>query len=60
MFVDRDLIEFLELEYLEMGLLFSGFFKVEFVIIVANFGEEIIVKNKDEEKDLVSNKIFFN
>lgn len=43
-----------------MGLLFSGFFKVEFVIIVANFGEEIIVKNKDEEKDLVSNKIFFN
>nr|XP_008534030.1 PREDICTED: reticulon-4 isoform X1 [Equus przewalskii]XP_008534031.1 PREDICTED: reticulon-4 isoform X2 [Equus przewalskii] len=59
-FVDRDLTEFSELEYSEMGSSFSGSPKAESAITVANPGEEIIVKNKDEEKDLVSNKILPN
>ncbi|XP_032508175.1 reticulon-4 isoform X1 [Phocoena sinus] len=56
-FVDRDLPEFSELEYSEMGSSFSGSPRAESAITVANPREEIIVKNKDEEEDLVSNNI---
>ncbi|XP_008577057.1 PREDICTED: reticulon-4 isoform X1 [Galeopterus variegatus] len=56
-FVDRDLTEFSELEYSEMGSSFSGSPKVESAIEVANPREEIIVKSKDEKEDLVSNNI---
>uniref|UniRef100_G1RDA3 Reticulon n=1 Tax=Nomascus leucogenys TaxID=61853 RepID=G1RDA3_NOMLE len=58
--VDRDLTEFSELEYSDMGSSFSVSPKVESAIIVANPREEIIVKNKDEEENLVSNNILLN
>uniref|UniRef100_A0A8D1KVT8 Reticulon n=1 Tax=Sus scrofa TaxID=9823 RepID=A0A8D1KVT8_PIG len=54
-FVDRDLTEFSELEYSEMGSSFSGSPKAESAIAVANPKEEVIVKNKDEKEPLVSN-----
>uniref|UniRef100_A0A2K6BFM3 Reticulon n=1 Tax=Macaca nemestrina TaxID=9545 RepID=A0A2K6BFM3_MACNE len=57
--VDRDLTEFSELEYSEMGSSFSVSPKAESAIIVANPREEIIVKNKEEE-NLVSNNILHN
>lgn len=56
--VDRDLTEFSELEYSEMGSSFSVSPKAESAIIVANPREEIIVKNKEE--NLVSNNILHN
>lgn len=59
-FVDRDLTEFSELEYSEMGSKFSGSPKAESAIMVANPREEVIAKNKDEEEDLVSNNILRN
>ncbi|XP_032148006.1 reticulon-4 isoform X2 [Sapajus apella] len=58
--IDRDLTEFSELEYSEMGSSFSGSPKAESAVIVANPREEIIVKNKDEEENLVSNNILHN
>lgn len=58
-FVDKDLTEFSELEYSEMGSSFSGSPKAESAILVENSKEEIIVKSKDEE-DLVSNVILHN
>ncbi|XP_037382676.2 reticulon-4-like isoform X2 [Talpa occidentalis] len=58
-FVDKDVTEFSELEYSEMGSSFSGSQKVESAII-ADPREEIIVKSKDEEDDLVSNNILHN
>uniref|UniRef100_A0A2K5W7L6 Reticulon n=1 Tax=Macaca fascicularis TaxID=9541 RepID=A0A2K5W7L6_MACFA len=57
--VDRDLTEFSELEYSEMGSSFDVSPKAESAIIVANPREEIIVKNKEEE-NLVSNNILHN
>ncbi|XP_032353449.1 reticulon-4 isoform X1 [Camelus ferus] len=57
LFVDRNLTEFSELEYSEMGSSLSGSPKAESAIIVAYPREEIMMKNKDEEEDLVSNKI---
>ncbi|KAM7078996.1 reticulon-4 isoform 1-T1 [Molossus nigricans] len=59
-FVDKDLTEFSELEYSEMGSSFSGSPKAESAIIVANPRKEVIVKNNDEEEDLVSNNILCN
>lgn len=56
-FVDRDLTKFSELEYSEMGSSFSGTPKAESAVIVANPSKEIIVKQKDEEADLISNNI---
>ncbi|KAK2500389.1 hypothetical protein MC885_020566 [Smutsia gigantea] len=56
-FVDRNLTNFSELEYSEMGSSFSGSPKAESAIIVANPSKEIIVKKKDEEADLISNNI---
>nr|XP_035128464.1 reticulon-4 isoform X2 [Callithrix jacchus]XP_035128465.1 reticulon-4 isoform X2 [Callithrix jacchus] len=58
--IERDLTEFSELEYSEMGSSFSGSPKAESAVIVANPKEEIIVKNKDEEENLVSNNIPHN
>ncbi|XP_069881734.1 reticulon-4 isoform X1 [Dipodomys merriami] len=55
-FVDRDLAQFSELEYSEMGSPFSGAPKAESAVLVENSREEIIVKRKDEE-DLVSSNI---
>ncbi|KAM9187450.1 reticulon-4 isoform 1-T1 [Dugong dugon] len=57
-FVDRDLTEFSELGYSEMGSSFSGSPGAESATIVANPREEVIVKNKGE--DLVSNTILQN
>ncbi|KAM8785815.1 reticulon-4 isoform 3-T3 [Rhynchonycteris naso] len=54
-FVDKDLTEFSELEYSEMGSSFSGPPKAESALTVARPREEITVKNKDEEEDLISN-----
>ncbi|XP_054431415.1 reticulon-4 isoform X1 [Pteronotus mesoamericanus] len=59
-FVDKDLTEFSELEYSVMESSFSGSPKAESAVTVANPREEVIVKNKDEEEDLVSNNIFHN
>lgn len=59
-FVDKDLTEFSELEYSEMGSSFSVSPKAECAFTGANSGKEIIVKNKDEEEDLVSNNILRN
>ncbi|XP_037662453.1 reticulon-4 isoform X1 [Choloepus didactylus] len=58
-FVDRDLTEFTELEYSEMGSSFGGSPKAESAIIVANPKEEVVVKNKDEEA-LGSNCVLHN
>ncbi|XP_007936184.1 reticulon-4 [Orycteropus afer afer] len=58
-FVDRDLTQFSELEYSQMGSSFSGSPGTESATIVANPPEDIIVKNKDEQ-DLVSNNILHN
>lgn len=58
-FIDRDLTEFSELEYSEMGSSSSGSPKAESAITIANPREEILVKSKDEE-DLVSNNILPN
>ncbi|XP_071064946.1 reticulon-4 isoform X2 [Dasypus novemcinctus] len=58
-FVGRDLTEFSELEYSEMGSSFIGSPKAESAIIVANPKAEIIVKNKDEEA-VGSNNILCN
>ncbi|ELK14702.1 Reticulon-4 [Pteropus alecto] len=59
-FVDRDLTEVSELEYSEMGSSFIVSPKAESAVTVADLREEIIVKNKDEEEDLVSNNILRN
>ncbi|KAM6179234.1 reticulon-4 isoform 1-T1 [Erethizon dorsatum] len=59
-FVDRDLTECSELEYSEMGSSFSGSSKAESAIFVENPREERVVKNKDEEDDLVSNAFLRN
>ncbi|KAG3267313.1 reticulon-4 isoform X2 [Ictidomys tridecemlineatus] len=59
-FIDKDLTEFSELEYSEMGSSFSGSPKAESAILVENSKEEIIVKSKDEEEDLISNVILHN
>ncbi|XP_036903811.1 reticulon-4 isoform X1 [Sturnira hondurensis] len=56
-FVDKDFTEFSELEYSVMESSFSASPKAEPATTVANPREEIIVKNKDEEGDLVSNNI---
>nr|XP_045003156.1 reticulon-4 isoform X2 [Jaculus jaculus] len=55
-FIDRDLTEFAELEYSQMGSTFGGCPKAESTTLVENPSEEVIVKIKDEE-DLVSNAI---
>ncbi|EPQ19171.1 Reticulon-4 [Myotis brandtii] len=55
-FVDKDLTEFSELEYSEMGSSFSGSLKAESATTVADPRKEINVKSKDEEDDLVSNR----
>lgn len=57
-FVNRDITEFTELEYSEMGASFSCSPKLESAMIAANFREEAM-KRKDEE-DLVSNSILNN
>lgn len=54
-FVNRDITEFSELDYSEMGSSFIESPKAESVMVVANSREET-VKNKDEE-DSVSNNI---
>nr|KAF6448682.1 reticulon 4 [Rousettus aegyptiacus] len=59
-FVDRDLTEVSELEYSEMGSSFNVSPKAESAVTVANLREEMIVKNKDEEEDLVSSNILRN
>ncbi|XP_032772137.1 reticulon-4 isoform X1 [Rattus rattus] len=51
-FVNRDLAEFPELEYSEMGSSFNGSPKGESAILVENTKEEVIVSSKDKE-DLV-------
>lgn len=51
-FVNRDLAEFPELEYSEMGSSFNGSPKGESAILVENTKEEVIVRSKDKE-DLV-------
>lgn len=59
-FVDRDLTGSPELEYSEMGSKFSSSPTAEPAIAVANPREEVVVKNKDEEEDLVSKNILHN
>lgn len=59
-FVDRDLTGSPELEYSEMGSKFSSSPTAEPAITVANPREEVVVKNKDEEEDLVSKNILHN
>ncbi|XP_010614142.1 reticulon-4 isoform X1 [Fukomys damarensis] len=59
-FVDRDLTKRSELEYSVMGSSLSGTPKAESAILVENPKEEIVVKNKDEKEDLVSNIILRN
>lgn len=60
-FVDRDLTVFSELEYSEMGSSsFSGSPKAASALTVTNPREEVLVKKKDEEEDLVSNNILHN
>ncbi|XP_069351410.1 reticulon-4 isoform X3 [Eulemur rufifrons] len=51
---------FSELEYSEMASSFSGPPKAESAVIAANPREEIIVKSKDAEEDLVSSNILHN
>ncbi|XP_076990352.1 reticulon-4 isoform X1 [Tamandua tetradactyla] len=58
-FVDRDLTEYSELGYSEMGSSFGGSPKAESVTIVATPEEETVVKTKDEEP-LGSNTILQN
>nr|XP_015842190.1 reticulon-4 isoform X1 [Peromyscus maniculatus bairdii] len=58
-FVDRDLTEFSELEYSEMGSSFTGCPKAESPILVENTKEEVTVRSKDKE-DLVSNAALHN
>ncbi|XP_070235667.1 reticulon-4 isoform X2 [Bos mutus] len=53
-FVERNLTEFSELEYSEMESSFSGSQKAEPAITVANPRDEIVVRSKDKEEDLVS------
>ncbi|GAB1295882.1 Reticulon-4 [Apodemus speciosus] len=48
-FVNRDLAEFSELEYSEMGSSFNGSPKGESAILVENTKEEVIVRSKDKE-----------
>lgn len=59
-FVDKELAEFSELEYSEMGSSISGSPKAESAITVADPRKEIIVKSKDEEDGLVSNNVLHN
>lgn len=56
-FVERNLTEFSELEYSEMESSFSGSQKTEPAITVANPRDEIVVRSKDKEEDLVSRNI---
>lgn len=57
-FVDRDLTAFSELEYSAMGSpSFSGSPKAGSAMTVANAKEEILVRKKDEQEDLVSDDI---
>ncbi|XP_036056308.1 reticulon-4 isoform X1 [Onychomys torridus] len=58
-FVDRDLTEFSELEYSEMGSSFTGCPKAESTMLVENTKEEVTVRSKDKE-DLVSNAALHN
>ncbi|XP_004691459.1 PREDICTED: reticulon-4 isoform X2 [Condylura cristata] len=59
-FIDKDITEFSELEYSEMGSSsLNGSQKVESAI-VADPRKEIVVKNKEEDNDLVSNNILHN
>ncbi|KAL6082316.1 hypothetical protein STEG23_021471 [Scotinomys teguina] len=58
-FVDRDLTEFSELEYSEMGSSFTGCPKAESTILVENTKEEVTVTSKDKE-DLVSSAAHHN
>ncbi|XP_052590535.1 reticulon-4 isoform X1 [Peromyscus californicus insignis] len=58
-FVDRDLTEFSELEYSEMGSSFTGCPKAESTLLVENTKEEVTVRSKDKE-DLVSNAALHN
>lgn len=51
-FVNRDLAEFSELEYSEMGSSFNGSPKGEAAILVGNTKEEVMARSKDRE-DLV-------
>ncbi|XP_006873592.1 PREDICTED: reticulon-4 isoform X2 [Chrysochloris asiatica] len=51
---------FSELEYSQMGSSFSGSPKAESAIKVTDPRAEVIVKNKDEEENLVSNNILHN
>ena len=53
-FVERNLTEFSELEYSEMESSFSGSQKAEPAVTVANPRDEIVVRSKDKEEDLVS------
>lgn len=48
-FVNRDLAEFSELEYSEMGSSFNGSPKGESAILVEDTKEEVIVRSKDKE-----------
>ncbi|XP_055484855.1 reticulon-4 isoform X1 [Psammomys obesus] len=57
-FVNRDLTEFSELEYSEMGSSFNGSPKGESAILVEN-SKEVIVRSKDKE-DLVSSAALHN
>lgn len=60
-FVDKDLTEFSELEYSQMGSSFSGSPKAESARSpVADPRKEITVRSKDEEDDLVSNDVLHN
>ncbi|XP_041910303.1 reticulon-4 isoform X2 [Arvicola amphibius] len=52
-FVDRDLTEFSELEYSEMGSSFAASPKAASAMLVENTKEEVTVRSKDKE-DLVS------
>lgn len=57
-FVDRDLTAFSELEYSAMGSpSFSGSPKAGSAMTVADAKEEILVRKKDEQEDLVSDNI---
>ncbi|KAL1789469.1 reticulon-4 isoform X1 [Sigmodon hispidus] len=58
-FVDRNLTEFSELEYSEMGSSFTGSPKAESAILVENTKEEVTVRSKDTE-DLVSSAALRN
>ncbi|XP_034364672.1 reticulon-4 isoform X1 [Arvicanthis niloticus] len=58
-FVNRDLAEFSELEYSEMGLSFNGSPKGESAILVGNTKEEVIERSTDKE-DLVGSAALCN